>query len=249
MGDEQQPGTGQRGPGRLLRLLWRPVMLLALLVALAVAARRWELADRLESLRQWIGGLGPAAPLGFVLVRAGAAVALVPGSGITLTGSVLFDPFVAVACVSVGKTLGACVAFVISRYFARRSVERWLAGTTHLEALDELVRERGALVVALMRLAPLVPFNVQNYGFGLTSVRFGTYVLWSWLGMLPAAVFVVSAAGVVEDTLGTSQVPWVRVAVMMASLAAMVGLAVYALLKLLTPSFSSDSLDGRIVYV
>ncbi len=249
MGEEQRGGTGRGRLARILRMLLRPLLLVAALAALAVATRTWGIGGRLESLRHWVAALGPAAPLAFIAVRAGAAVTLVPGSGITLSGGMLFDPVTAVVCVSAGKTLGACLAFLISRYFARRSVERWLAGTTHLERLDELVRERGALIVALMRLAPLVPFNVQNYGFGLTSVPFGTYVLWSWLGMLPAAVFVVSAAGVVGDTLQTGQVSWMRLGVMIASLAAMAGLAVYALLRLLTPSYSADSLDGRMVYL
>src|SRR5205814_6760247 len=64
-------------------------------------------------------------------------------------------------------------------------------------AIDRAIREKGWRVVALLRLSPLVPYNLSNYLYGLTPVPFAQYVLASWLAMLPATVFYVSvgAAG------------------------------------------------------
>lgn len=53
-------------------------------------------------------------------------------------------------------------------------------------------------IVLLTRLSPVFPFNVLNYAFGLTSVPFSTYIVASWIGMLPGTIMYVllgSAAG------------------------------------------------------
>jgi uncharacterized membrane protein YdjX (TVP38/TMEM64 family) len=66
--------------------------------------------------------------------------------------------------------------------------------------------------VALVRLVPLFPFNLVNYGFGLTRVEFRTYLFWSWLCMLPfTAVYVVGADMFVQG-LESGEVPWPLVA-------------------------------------
>jgi uncharacterized membrane protein YdjX (TVP38/TMEM64 family) len=208
------------------------VALIALVVGAAIVLAIWRPAAELRDLREWMEGLGPLGPLAFILLRAGAALALIPGSALSAMAGALFGPVWAVACVSLGKTLGACVAFLVSRYFARDAVARWLEGRDRFRRLDDLVTAQGAVVVALLRLAPVVPFNVQNYGFGLTRISFGTYLLWSWLCMLPGTVLVVSGTGVVAETLATGRVPWVLVGVLAASVLMMLGLAVYALLRL-----------------
>jgi hypothetical protein len=62
--------------------------------------------------------------------------------------------------------------------------------------------------VLLTRLSPFVPFNLLNYSFGLIQVRFWTYVFWSWLGMLPGAIFVVVASDAVVRAIARGEVPW-----------------------------------------
>jgi uncharacterized membrane protein YdjX (TVP38/TMEM64 family) len=224
---------GERTQGdRRTQGYWRPIVLLLLILAAVVAAWLFDAGRRAAELKDWIGGLGPAAPIVFVLLRAGLAVAVIPGSLLTASAGLVFHPAVAIVCVSVGKTLGAAIAFLIARYFARDAVARWLTTKPRWRRLDGLVAERGALVVALARLIPVIPFNVQNYGFGLTPVPFGKYLFWSWLCMLPSAFFVVTGAGVVSRTLATGRVPWALVAVFGASALVMAGFGLYAAVKL-----------------
>ena len=58
---------------------------------------------------------------------------------------------------------------------------------------------------------PIFPFNLLNYGFGLTQVPFWTYVLWSWLCMLPGTVLYVVGADAVTKGIVQGQVPWLLV--------------------------------------
>lgn len=212
--------------------LWRPVALLAAIVAVIAAAWFFEARAKLEQLGQWVEGLGPAAPAAFIVFRAGAAVAVLPGSVLTVAAGPLFGPVAGVFYVIVGKTLGACLSFLIARYFARDAVARWLAGKRRGGNLDEFVGRCGAPVVALARLIPVIPYNVQNYAFGLTRIRLVTYVAWSWICMVPGAVLVVTASCIIKEELTAASVPWGLVGALVASVAVMIGGAVYAALKL-----------------
>ena len=68
--------------------------------------------------------------------------------------------------------------------------------------------EQGALVVALTRIFPIFPYNILNFAFGLTSIRFRTYLFWSWLCMLPGTVLFVVGADAVTKAISQGQVPW-----------------------------------------
>jgi uncharacterized membrane protein YdjX (TVP38/TMEM64 family) len=209
------------------------VLLLAVVIAVSLACMFTGLGRRVAELKEWIAGLGPVGPVAFVAVRAAAAVAVIPGSPLSMAAGWLFGPVVGIVCVSAGKTLGAAVAFLIARYFARDGVERWLEGKTRWQRLDDFAADYGALVVALNRLFPVIPFNVQNYGFGLTRIRFGTYLFWSWLCMLPGAVLVVTGMHVIVETVQRGEVPWAAVAVLGGSALIMGAAALCVFLKLL----------------
>eukprot|EP00873_Tetraselmis_striata_P025691 jgi/Tetstr1/445955/TSEL_033582.t1 len=114
-----------------------------------------------------------------------ASVLLLPASVLTLGAGYIFGPLTGTGLVSVGATLGAGAAFLVSRGVARPLVEKRLAGNEKLAAVDRAVAAKGAQVVLLLRLSPLFPFSLLNYGLGLSQVRFWPYLGASWAGMLP----------------------------------------------------------------
>ncbi len=190
---------------------WRPLGLLGAIIAILVLSRVFGLGERLGALRDWIVTLGHWGPVVYVVLYVAATVVAVPGSAITVAAGALFGSLWGVVIVSVASTLGASLAFVISRYFARDAAARWLGRNEKFRRLDRLTEEHGAIIVALTRLAPIFPFNLLNYGFGLTSVPFWTYVFWSWLCMLPGTVLYVVGADAVVKGLAQGRVPWALV--------------------------------------
>ena len=64
-------------------------------------------------------------------------------------------------------------------------------------SIDAAVAREGWKIVGLMRLSPLVPFNLQNYLFGLTNVRFWHYAWATFFGIMPGTLLYVwlGAAG------------------------------------------------------
>lgn len=190
------------------RAWWRPVVLLAAVVVVLILAKAVGVGERLGEVRDWIHGLGRWGPGVFVAFYAIAVLAALPGSALTVAAGALFGSVLGVAVVSVGATLGASLAFLVARYFAREATARWLSQNEKFRRLDHLTEERGAIIVALTRLVPLFPFNLLNYGFGLTRVPFWTYVFWSWLCMLPGTVLYVVGADAVTKGIAEGQVPW-----------------------------------------
>ena len=180
----------------------RPVLILALLVAGVATTRALGLGDliRLENvarLKQWIEGFGALAPVVFIAGYVLAVVFFVPGLPITVLGGVAFGPVWGTLYVWIAATIGAALAFLVARYAVRSTVERWVRASPRLARLDEQAAEHGWRIVMLTRLVPLFPFNLQNYAYGLTSIRFGAYAVTSFLCMLPGTLAFTAAAGAV----------------------------------------------------
>ncbi len=195
--------------------LWRPIIFIILLVIVIILLRFWGVGEKLADLRAWISGLGSWGPLVFVLIYIIAVVLALPGSAITIAGGALFGSVGGVVLVSIASTIGASIGFLISRYLARDFIVRKFSQNEKFQKLDHLTKKHGAIIVAITRLVPLFPFNLLNYGFGLTSVRFRTYVFWSWLCMLPGTVLYVVGTDAILSGVTKGKIPWLLVLVLL----------------------------------
>lgn len=208
-----EPAEASAGRGKP-RGWWKPVALITVVVLILVLARVFGLGERLGGLRMWIQSLGNWGYGAFVILYALAVVAALPGAAITVAAGGLYGSVIGVILVSIGSTLGASVAFLMSRYFARDATARWISKNERLRQLDLLTERHGAVIVAITRLIPLFPFNLLNYAFGLTRVPFGTYVFWSWLCMLPGTVLYVVGADALTKGVMQGSIPWPLVGVL-----------------------------------
>ncbi|MEZ5333009.1 MAG: TVP38/TMEM64 family protein [Thermoanaerobaculia bacterium] len=158
------------------------------LAALAAAALLWwagrELGGYVPRFAAWVDSLGLWGPVVFVLGYALATVAFIPGSLLTLAAGAIFGLLEGTVTVFAGASLGATLAFLVSRYLARGRIEARLEGKPRFRALDRAVEREGLKIVTLLRLAPVFPFNLLNYALGLTRVRLPHYLL-ACFGMLP----------------------------------------------------------------
>jgi uncharacterized membrane protein YdjX (TVP38/TMEM64 family) len=200
----------------------RAAIFLGMLVVLAIGISFSGLGAYLdgEKIRGWIDTFGRAAPLVYILVFAVVPVLLLPGLPMTIAGGLAFGPFWGTVYASIGSTLGAGLAFLVARYFARQAVQNFLG--ERWKKVDEGVSRKGWVYVALTRLIPIFPFFLLNYAFGLTQIRFLTYLLASWLFMLPGtAAYVVFSASLLDLLKGKiSPTFWVGVALLFAVFAA-----------------------------
>src|SRR5271169_1843322 len=194
-------------PSKSRRFTNSRVFLWAALTAGVLFAARYLGSGPLRELLQWISGLGSTAPLVSIPLYVVACVLFIPGSILTLSAGFLFGVVWGSIYVSVAATLGATLAFLIGRYFARQWVAVRLANYPKFKAVDEAVAQEGWKIVALTRLSPVFPFNLLNYAFGLTRVTLRDYFFASWLGMIPGTilyVYIGSISGEVARAAGGS---------------------------------------------
>ncbi len=152
----------------------------------------------IQPFAQWVDSLGFWGPMVFVVAYAAAVVAFVPASLLTLGAGAIFGVVQGVLYVFVAATLGAGLSFLVARYLARTAVERRLAGNERMAAIDRAIAAEGRKIVFLLRLVPVIPFNVLNYGLGLTRVSFADYLVAS-VGMIPGTLLYVYSGKVVGD--------------------------------------------------
>ena len=194
--------------------MWRPIALLVVVIAILVLSYVFGIGEKLAALRGWIEALGALGPVVFILIYAAAVVAALPGSAITIIAGAIFGSVLGVIIVSIASTVGAALAFLVGRYFARDAIAKWLSKRERFKKLDDLTEKHGAIIVALVRIVPLFPFNIVNYGFGLTKVRFWTYVFWSWVCMLPGTVLYVVGTDAISQAIIQKRVPWPLIGVL-----------------------------------
>jgi len=177
----------------------KPAIFLCAIVLLLATAYFLPVAAWIEHAFAWIEANREISWLVFILMYVTATVLLMPGSILTLAGGFVFGLGYGFMLVSFASVVGAAGAFLTGRYFARGWVADKLNDLPRFAALDTAVADNGALIVLLTRLSPVFPFNLLNYAFGLTAVRFWTYVGVSWVGMIPGTVLYVYLGSIAGD--------------------------------------------------
>lgn len=169
-----------RTSGKWLKIALAALAVVALiLVWLLLPMRSW-----LESFTGWVQGLGPLGWLIYAAVYVALTVAMGPASVLTLLAGFAYG-LSALPLVIVSATLAAATAFLLARTVLRERVAGWVAGRPRFQAIERAVGEEGWRIVGLMRLSPALPFNLQNYFFGITPVGFWGYTIATFFGIMP----------------------------------------------------------------
>jgi len=173
-------------------------------LGLVLPIRQWTIA-----LAERIRGAGPAGVLIFVAVYMVAEVALVPGSLLTMAAGFAYGPIGGLLVASPASVLAATVAFLLARTVLRGWIQKKVERSPKTRALDRAIGKNSFKLILLLRLSPVIPFNVLNYMLGLSDARLGRYFVASFIGMLPGTWLYVylgslptSAAGLIDASRG-----------------------------------------------
>lgn len=181
---------------RWLWMLALAVGALALLLSL-----RSQIAPALETLEALVRQAGALGPFILVLATAAWITMLLPGPLILGLSSTIYahDPVLAITISSLGIALAQGTAFLLARFSMRRAVLDKLGHQPWFSWLDRKVEEKGAKGVFVIRMLPVFPNTLANYGFGLTKIAFWPYLLASWAGSLPLiALMVLGTTGLIQ---------------------------------------------------
>jgi uncharacterized membrane protein YdjX (TVP38/TMEM64 family) len=173
-------------------------------------------ADR---VRDWVDGYGAAGPLVFIAVSGSLTVVLFPGPVLAAASGLLFGAALGTPVSIASATLGATLAFCVSRWWAHDAVVA-LAGP-RLDALRTWIGRRGFLTVLYARIVPGVPYTLVNYAAGLAPIRLRAFAAATAIGVAPRA-FAYTALG---GSLGNLDSPEALAAVAVLVAMALAGVA------------------------
>ncbi len=148
--------------------------------------------SRQAEISAWVARHATLAALIYFLAYVAVAGLSLPGGLVmTLIGGALFGFVEGLILVSFASTIGASMAFIVSRYLFHNTVQqrfgRWL------DPVNQGIKRDGAFYLFTLRLVPAFPFFMINLVFGLTPIRLATFFTVSQIGMLPATAVYVNA--------------------------------------------------------
>ncbi len=176
------------------------------------AVQQLATAERILALREEVRGVWWAAPL---FVAAYAVLAAVDFSGLVLTviGGVVFGFERAVVLNTLGANLGASAAYGLARLLGRDAAAALLG--PRFDRVQHFVKAGGFVWLLRLRLIPVVPFNLLNFGAGLAGMPWRAFAGATAIGILPGTViYTLSADAIVRASGEASGKPftWLLVA-------------------------------------
>lgn len=173
------------------RIAWSKILMgLALLVLLIVGYRLLPIDEWITSFQNWVKGFGVLGWFIFIGVYAIITFALLPGSFLTLAAGVIWGLW-AFPIVIIAATLGSAISFVAARFWFHDRVQEKVQSYPKFRAINEAIGEEGWRVVGLLRLSPALPFSLQNWFLGITSVGFWPSQIATFFGIMPGTLLYV----------------------------------------------------------
>lgn len=185
------------------RQQWINVMFAAVIVGV-FAATAWyyfSMYDEFNrrNLEAFIGGFGPWAPLAYAAIYVISAPIPFLAPVLSAVGGLLFGIVWGTCLVLIVATGSAFVPFYMARRLGRDWVESKLEGKKLDEIYQQSAGSRGFVFVMLMRLIPVLPWEVQNYVVGLTKVSPLTFIAGTMLGIIPGSFSLVFLGAAATD--------------------------------------------------
>lgn len=157
--------------------------------------------DNLAFLKQAVeDNLPYAIAIYMLLTIAGCAFLALPGVTFAIFAGLLFGPMLGTICCSAATTIGAVLAFAAGRFFLKDAVRPMIIKNKYLNKwLFDNSGKNQLFVLIITRLVPVFPYNLQNFAYGITDIKFSTYMIGSLVFMLPGtAMYTVGTAGLAD---------------------------------------------------
>jgi len=174
------------------------IIIIVAVVAVIIAAWRLGFTEKLrdiKAMRAWFQSLGITGYAVFILLYTAAAVFMLPAAPFTIIAGITFGSVPGAILSLAGATAGAAAAFTAARYIARDAIVNKFNDNAVFKKIEDGVMKNGVSFLILTRLVPIFPYNLQNYAYGVTPVRFLTFTGISFITMAPGAFVYAYMAG------------------------------------------------------
>lgn len=186
-----------------IKIIGLVLILVAALYAM-YASGMIETITNFDKLKEMIENAGMLGYVIYILLYIVVAVFSLPASVITIGAGIIFGPIAGGLLALVGATIGATVAFVVSRYIARDFIVNKFGQNKIFQKIEQGVEKNGKDFLILTRLVPVFPYNIQNYAYGVTNINIVTFALISLITMAPGAfIYAYMAGEIMENGIST----------------------------------------------
>lgn len=160
---------------------------LALLIILLILGPR-TIVDSFRgvtphNIRVFVASFGMLSALAYISLLAVRSFLFLPVTPFTIAGGFLFGPVFGLVFTVIGRMLSATITFSLSRYLLRDYVKSRIAGK--YAGLDARLEKGGIFYIAIMRMIPMLPFDVVGYAAGISSISFKKYIIGTLIGDIP----------------------------------------------------------------
>lgn len=150
-----------------------------------------------DHLTQWLAQHGWWAPAFYVLTYVIATFLLLPSTPLNLVGGAVFGVYWGTVWTTIGAVTAAVACFWFSRSLGRSFIQRRFSG--RWQQLDREIAEGGLFYIIAVRLLPLLPYGLVNFGAGVSGVSFRDYLLGTVIGTTPGLLpFILMGDGLTD---------------------------------------------------
>jgi len=147
--------------------------LVVLVILILIAGR---VGDYITPTEEWIKAQGAYGPIIFIIAFWIGTIIFIPGNLYAIASGLLFGLVSGFIYISIAEVTGAIILFLIARYLARNTLERYLSKHPKFFEIDKIVSKKGIKIMILLRLVPL-PYTFLCYMLGVSEVTFRDYVI------------------------------------------------------------------------
>ncbi len=170
-------------------IFWQGAAVVAAIALAVTLSRFFPVVRFVEALQERVMSWGAWAGICYPLLFAACNILLLPGGVLAVGGGFFFGLWWGFLIVFAGNIVSTAISFSLSRFVARRWFQRKLSANPTLRTLGPAVERESWKIILLSQLHPLFPTSLLNYFYGLTRIRFRTYMLWASIGRMPGLFF------------------------------------------------------------
>ncbi|MGH4122577.1 MAG: TVP38/TMEM64 family protein [Clostridium sp.] len=154
-----------------------------------------------ENMKDFINSYGMFSPIIYIILFTFVPLTFFPDSILAIAGGMCFGMMGGFIYTMIGAILGGTLSFFLASILGHKVFNKFIK--KDLSNLENSIKTRGFLLVFILRLIPLFPFDIISYAAGFSGVKFKDFALATLLGIIPG-IFVFVNIGDKATDIGSS---------------------------------------------